>query len=351
MANLTQTAYYTRRGLLFGGIAFIGILVLRASITLGVAIYKQLNPAPPPPPTVAFGKLPPLSFPESDFENENLNFRLETIEDDLPQLDDVGKVYFMPKKEPSLTALDEARKKADGLDFDSSPEAVDKFTYRWIKQSPLPKVLTMNINNGNFIVSYPYTNDQEILNAKYLPSTQQAAQETKSFLSQKGFLPNDLADGSAEFVYLRFDPPNLVEVNSLSEADFLRVNLFRSDLDELRIMPPNPKKSLVSLLFSGARSTDKRIVGVDYFYFPTDKETFATYPLKPIAAAWEELKNGQGYLAHVSKNTANQATIRRVGLGYFDSKLPQNFLQPIYIFQGDDNFFAYVSALAPEWVQ
>jgi len=351
MANLTQTAYYTRRGLLFGGIAFIGILILRASITLGVTIYKQLNPAPPPPPTVAFGKLPPLSFPDSDFSNENLSFQLETIEGGLLQLDSIGKVYFMPKKEPSLTALDEARQKASNLGFSSSPEAVDKFIYRWIKQTPLPKVLTINVNSSNFVVSYPYTNDQEILNAKHLPSTQQAAQETKSFLSQKGFLPDDLATGSAEFVYLRFDPPNLVEVNSLSEADFLRVNLFRSDLDNLRIMPPNPKKSLISLLFSGARSTDKRIVGVDYFYFPIDQETFATYPLKPVTAAWEELKSGQGYLAHIGKNTTSQAVIRRVSLGYFDSKLPQNFLQPIYIFQGDDNFFAYVSALASEWVQ
>jgi hypothetical protein len=351
MANLTLTTYYARRGLLFGSIAFVGILILRVSISLSVSIYKQLNPPPPPAPTVAFGKLPALVFPESDFASQTLNFKLETIEGNLPRLADVGRVYFMPKKEPSLTALDEAKVRARNLGFESTPEAVDKFTYRWIKQIPLPKVLTLNINNNNFIINYPFTNDQEVLNSKYLPSAQSAAQETKNFLSQKGFLPTDLATGSAEFVQLRFDPPDLVEVNSLSEADFLRVNLFRSDLDDLRIMPPNPKHSLVSLLFSGARDTEKRIVEIDYFYFPIDYETFATYPLKPLNLAWEELKNNQGYLAHVGKNTTGQAIIRRVTLGYFDSKLPQNFLQPIYIFHGDDDFFAYVSAIAPEWVQ
>ncbi|NMB56402.1 hypothetical protein GYA19_00515, partial [Candidatus Beckwithbacteria bacterium] len=41
--------------------------------------------------------------------------------------------------------------------------------------------------------------------------------------------------------------------------------------------------------------------------------------------------------------------IRNISLAYFDSKLPQKYLQPIYVFEGDDNsnreFIAYIPAL------
>jgi hypothetical protein len=34
-------------------------------------------------------------------------------------------------------------------------------------------------------------------------------------------------------------------------------------------------------------------------------------------------------------------------LGYFESFAPQEYYQPIYIFKGDNNFIAYVEAVAP----
>jgi len=353
MATLTQTAYWTRKGMLVGTIVLIGFIVLKVSLTLAGNVWRKIHPPPPPPPTVAFGKLPKLAFPEQNppAGETKLIFKLETIQGGLPKLSTIGKVYFMPKEGPNLLALDRARQKAQKMGFRSQSEKVSETVYRWTDQKTPPTTLEMDINTGNFYLRYPYEDDQALLTSKNLPPNQQAASEARNFLASNGLLTDDLATGSAEFDYLRFTPPTLVSAISLSEADFVRVNLFRASLDSLKILPPNPKESLISFLFSGSRELGKRIIEINYNYFPVEKETFATYPLKPINTAWQELQGGQGYIANLGQNEQGQITIRQVYLGYYDAKDPQNFLQPIYVFEGDKNFFGYVSAIDPKWTE
>lgn len=349
MATLTQTAYLTRKGLAIGGAFLVGFVVLKISFNLGKTVWRKLNPPPPPPPTVAFGKLPKIKFPKT--EEQKLTFQLETIEGSLPTLPDVGKVYFRPIAKSSLLALERANQKARKMGFREQPQPINETHYRWTAPNVPDLTLEMDVNTGNFFIRYPYENDQELLTNKNLPTNQQAAQEAKNFLNSNGLLTDDLANGSAEFVYLRFIPPNLIPAVSFSEADFIQVNLFRVDLDELKILPPNPKKSLVSFLFSGSRKFDKRMVEINYTHFSIEKESFATYPLSPVTNAWQKLQAGEGYIANFGQNENGQIAIRKVYLAYYDSDEPQNYLQPIYVFEGDRNFFAYVSAVDPEWIE
>lgn len=353
MATLTETAYWTRKIIKLGTIGLIVIIILRSGFKIGRNIWRQLHPPPPPPPTVSFGKLPKLVFPEENLplEKSKISFKLETIQGGLPKLPDVGKVYFIPIKGSNLLALERANALAQKMGFRNQPEAISNTFYRWTSQTTPQTTLEMDINNLNFHLFYDYTQDQEILTSKNLPTNQQAAQEAKNFLISNGLLPEDLANGTAEFEYLRFSQPQLLPVNSLSEADFVRVNLFRANLDDLKILPPNPKKSLISFLFSGSRTPGKRIVEINYTYFPLEKEIFGTYPLKPVVQAWNELQGGQGYIANLGQNQEGQITIRQVYLAYYDSEKTQHYLQPIYVFAGDKDFFGYVSALDPKWVE
>lgn len=343
MATLTETAYYTRRILLIGGILLVGFLVLKTSFRLATNVWRKFRPPPPPEPTVSFGALPSPVFPESP--ERELKFKLETIEGQLPELEKIGKVYFMPKKTPTFLAVDQAKSKAGRMGFRGEPEQLSQTLYRWREETT---VLTMDILNGNFQIRYPYKEDQSLLVNKNLPDRQQAAQEARRFLSGYGLLGDDLNNGKAEVLYFRFAPPNLIPALSLSEADFVRVNLFRADLDEMEILPPDPKHSLVSFLISGSRETEKRIVEIDYTYFPIEEEIFGTYPLKPVETAWQELQQGKGYIANLGENEG-QITIRKVSLAYYDSRASQNYLQLIYIFRGDNEFLAYVPAVDPKW--
>lgn len=351
--NLTQIAYYTRRTLKIGTIFLIAFLIVRAGVKIGIRAWQAAHPPPPPKPTTAFGKLPTLNFPDSPIKVK-LSFKLETIEGALPQFPESTKVYFMPQKGPNLLASSRAKDKAYKMGFKNEPEIISETIYRWTTQSTPSTTLKMNIVTGNFDLDYDFQNDPELLTSKNLPTAQQAAQEAKGFLVSGSFLPDDLANGTAEFEYLFFEPsepPEFKPVLSFSEANFIRVNLFRENLNDLKILPPNPKNSLISFLFSSSRTTGKRIVEIDYTYFPIEQEFSATYPLKPAILAWKELQNGEGYIAHLRQNEKGPIIVRKVFLAYYDSQEPQHYLQPIYVFEGDREFFAYVPAIDSKWTE
>ena len=84
-----------------------------------------------------------------------------------------------------------------------------------------------------------------------------------------------------------------------------------------------------------------------YTFWPISDET-ATYPLKKSKEAWEELKDGKAYVASPGDGRT-QVVIRKVFLGYYDSEEYQSYLQPIFVFEGDGNFVAYVPAVNPQW--
>lgn len=351
MATLTETAYYTRKTIRYGAIGLVVLIIAKGIISAAIAYWRKLHPPAPPPPTVAFGKLPKIKFPEQKFEPTKIVYRLETVTGGTPNLGNIGKVYFMPIKRVSLLALNRAKIQAKRMGFSGEAKKVSETVFQW--QNPgLPlTTLEMDISNGNFAIKKNWQEDQSLLGEdKRLPVKDQAIIETKNFLQNNGLLSDDLQTGKAEVSYLSFTPPDLIPVISLSEADFARVDLFRSNLDNLPILPPDPKKALVSFLFSGLRREEKRILEIEYTHFPISKETYATYPLKTSAQAWEELKTGAGFVAHLPKDKS-EITIRKIYLAYFENNLPQNYLQPIYVFEGDNGFTAYVPAISPEWVE
>ncbi len=353
MATLTETAYWTRKFVKYGAIFLVVFFFLRIIFQIGRDLWVEYNPPPPPPPTVSFGKLPQINFPTPSAEQSipKLSYKLETIQGGLPRLPSIGKVYFTPNRGPNLLGLERATAQAQKMGFKGEPEEMGRALFRWTSQNTPVSTLEIDINSGSFHLLYDYKNDQELLSNKNLPSNQPAASEAKNFLGNNNLLAADLETGTAEFDYLRFSYPDIVQVPSLSEADFIRVNLFRANLDELRILPPNPKRSLISFLFSGSRTLDKRIVEIDYYYIPIEKEIFATYPLKPINQAWTEMQSGSGYIANLGENKDGQITIRKIYHAYFESPEAQHYLQPIYVFEGDRNFFGYVTAIDPKWTE
>lgn len=349
MGTLTETAYHSRKIIKYSGIGIIAFFILKNAIQLGLAWWKKLHPPPPPPPTVEFGVLPKIQFPESP-SSSNLVFKLETPTGGLPDLPEKANVYFMPYLRPNLLALDKAKEEAKSLGFKTEPKPVSEKIYRWTKEGEIPTTLEMDIFSGKFEISYNWQMDSTILLEKNLPGKEQAKLEIFNLLSQADLLAEDIQQGDFKITYLRVSGPNMIPTVSLSEADFVRVDLFRKKIDDLPLMTVKPEKGIISAIISGSRSFNKRLIEVKCNYFPIQYYSSSTYPLKSAAAAWQELKGGQAFIVNLPENTAT-ITVRRVYLAYFDSEIPQQFLQPIVVFEGDYNFVAYVSAIAANWVQ
>jgi len=62
------------------------------------------------------------------------------------------------------------------------------------------------------------------------------------------------------------------------------------------------------------------------------------------------MQNGGGYVVSV-KPTVATVTVRDIALAYYDAEDPQQFMQPVYVFKGDDDFVGYVPALLDQWVE
>lgn len=347
MATLTEVGYYTRRIIKWGAVGLVVIMLIPPAWKLAKRIYLAINPPPPPAPTVKYGKLPKLVFLEID-PNYKPEYKLETIEGGLPKLAGVAKVYFVSVNKSRILELEKIKPKARVLGFDQEPvKGADDQTYKFTSLK-FPAELTVNIIYNSYTYKYDWRSDSKILDERAVPNNGQALLEAKGLLQNLGLLADDLANGKSKITYLAGGSGVLVPTISLSEANFVRVDMFRADKDGLRVITPKGEESPVNVTLSGANDRARRIVEANYSYSRILDNEFSTYPLKGVDKAWAELQQGAGYIAHPG---ANQVTVRKVSLAYYESGQPQEFLQPVYMFEGDGGFIAYVSAVSAEYSQ
>ena len=345
MPSLTRVSITARKIIRYGVFFTIFLIVAKILFDIGSGIYLRVFPPPPPPPTVTFGKLPKIAFPEKT--KINLTYSLETPEGGLPELSPQAKVYFMPKLSPSLLSLDVARDKAVSLGFNPTEQEVSQTIYRFPHKEN-PETLEMNIATGIFSISYDLKADSSPLE-KRPPAPEIAASQVRSFLSSAGLLPEDLS-GPSVHEFLKIEGDRFVTALALSEANLVKINLFRKSFDEFPSLTPDPSVANVWFLVSGSDTRNKQVIAGQFHYFPVDESQSSTYPLKVAQAAWDELNAGSAFIASVGQNAEGDSVkIRRIYLAYYDSGTPAEFFQPIIVFEGDRGFIAYVPGVSPEY--
>lgn len=348
MATLTESAKVAKTTIKFGVVLLVVLMVGRVLLTGLLGIYRSLVPPPIAAATVGFGKLPAINFPETS--GSELSYVLETVGNEIPSFGPNAKVFFISKSRVSLLGLDRGKKQAASLGFVFEPEQISGTLYRWTKSSPLPSTLELDYTSGVFNLEVRWQTNPNFLSSRLLPNELQAISETRTFLKNAGSLPIDMANGEIKATFLKFSGGQMTETLSLSQADFIRVDMFRQPVDDLSILPTDPKKGVARVLISGSRTQGQRIVSAEYRHTRVEYEQFHTYPLISGTVAWEKLKVGEGLVAsNPSEN--NRVVVRKIKLAYFDSLDDQSYLQPIYVFEGDNDFVGYVPAIDPEWIQ
>lgn len=345
MATLTQVSVTARKTIRYTIYGVILLIIGRMVLGIGIGVFNKVFPKKAPPPTVAFSKLPKLPFPNTD-KPQNLTYVVQTPSGELPKLETQAKVYIMPKLSASLLSLTQTKTKASSLGYSTLGNQTNQTIYEF-KSPQAPATLTINIANQTFSVSYDLGQDPSPL-TKLPPPPDTAASAVKSFLSSGQTLPEDLT-GPVTHSFLKVQGKSLVNAISLSEANFVKINLFRKDFDKIPSLTANPTEGNVWFLVTGDTSRDKRIIGGEFHYFPVNEEQSSTYPLKTAQTAVEELKGGKAYIANLGENLGGQITVRKVYLAYFDPKTQSDFYAPIIVFEGDKNFFAYVPAITSEY--
>jgi len=335
-----------RKGIKYGTIILVVMALIPGTVGLLKKVYLILNPPPPPPPTVRYGKLPQLNWPMNP-NPASPEYKLETISGGLPgNLPNVGKVYVVGINKSRLMTLDRMSARAQAVGFVSDPVQLDERTYRYVN-TKAPVDMIFDVISGSFSYKLDWTKAGSAGTFFDVPIGEGAIAEAKSFLQRLGQLPTDLEKGQGKVRYLTATGSAMLPAASAYEANFTRVDLFRDKKDDLDVVTVGGNTSSVNVVMSG-QSGVNRVVQANFAYSQTVDNDFATYPLRPVQQAWNDLLAGKSFIA--IRTSENTITIRNIKLGYFESNDPQEYLQPVYVFEGDLGFIAYVPAVSSDYM-
>lgn len=349
MATLTETAYYTRKYIKIGAIGLVIFIILR--ILLGIFL-NYLTAAFPQKlkPDNAYGRLSAIQFPQGASPSAQLKLTLRTVDGTVPEASEAAKVYFMPKGRPNLLSLSNAESLVAGLDFTTSPRQLSDTLYRWVDiKSPL-RTIEMDIVNNHFSLVYFFQHELTLFTEKQLPTPQEAVSDALTVLKDLNSYTGDVDSFNPSLVYLKLVGNQLTPTTSRSQADAMQLDFFRYPYDGIRMVTDKPNQANIAFIFSGMPDPKRRILFARYQHWTALPNEFAVYKLKATQVAWEELLAGHAYYASLPENV-NEIPITNVYLAYYDGSLPQLYLQPVFVFEGEPNFTAYVPAVEPPWTE
>lgn len=341
MATLSKVASRTKSVSKWIGVLILILIVIK----IGGIIKERIFPTPQPPPTVAFGKLPAVNFPNNTVKR-NFSYSIDTLTGILPSFSDRIPVYKIKSTKPDLLAFEKIKNMVSNLGFNSQSAAVSQDTYQWQDSDFLSRKIAINIFTSDFTLTSSFLSTP---NTKPFNIDKNSALETaKTFLENMSLLPNDIDDTKTKVTFFYKKNYALVSTNDPSNTTDAKVDFFQSDVNKLPIYYPHPFTSTMNFVIENTE--DKlEVVAANFVHQKISTNESATYPIKTADQAFSQLKSGKAYIVFYSGN-ANNILIKDVFLAYYIEEKRQDYLTPIVVFQGDNDFFAYVPAITDEWL-
>jgi len=346
MITLSKVAFETKTILKWGGIGLGAIILIWILLGLGNTIKTVFFPTPPPPPTVGFGKIPEIKFP-SQTEVKDFTYTIDTLTGSVPNFPDRVKIFKITQPEAKLLALNNAKNNLSNLGFSAQPIPVEGNIYKWTDTSPILRTISLDIFSSNFILTSSYLQDQNIVSGNNLPSPDDSVRNAKGFLENLNAYPTDLDESKTKTNLFSIVNSNVTPASSFSKTQLIQVFFFQKDVDNLPIYYSNPSGSTMMFMIAGG-DNQSQIIQAN-FYHQTISDKNETYPIKTGEQAFEELQKGNAYIASYDGTNKN-ISIKNISLDYYIQDDSQTYLMPIFVFEGDNNFFAYLPAVTDEWI-
>ncbi len=350
--SLTEASYYFRKIAPFAILGAIVVFIIYYGIQLVILLIQLQQPPATPVSQIVnpvFGAIPRPIILDST-PSAGLTYILDTIDGVTVSASPAANVYFLPKAPARLGFKENVFLMAKNLEINTElanyERQGDKAVFTDAKNS-----FVVDVNSYNFDYEYLYlANENERLAEAYIPSTETINEKAVEILSKVGRYPAELARGKRNIVYLAFNPQTdeLTVVDKPENANLVEVDFYREDIDSLPAASPryfNSPNYLV-LLFD---NQGHKVVKAKVSFFERSTEQIGVYPLKNGDQAWEDFTAGNGYIVSGGEGLS-QINIKRMFVAYFDPDVAQDYLQPIYVFMGENNFVGYVPALTNEYL-
>ncbi len=387
--TLHNTAEFLKKAGIASSIALGAIIVIAIFFRIGVVIKNIMFPPKIEPANQAFGKIPPLEFPQSTVKGE-FEYSIDTPTQALPEFADRLIVYPIINPTGNLLNLETVKKKVTSLGFvDNTGTTLLEIplggdNYQWEETTGLQRKIIYDTVSLNFTLSSEYLKSNTVIKADSIRSMKDekmALETVQGFLNGIEAFPPDIDldktnKTDPKIAYLT--KPQLYSIiygeltptTSLSRTQVIRVDIYQKDINytltagtsndlyrfqdfelKLPILYPYPPYSTMNFLVASGE-TNAEVVSAKYTHQtpnlePKPNEPPATYPIKTSDEAFNDLKAGNGYIAGYKGNDS-QILIDKVYLAYFLGEVKQEYLMPVVVFEGPNGFFAYVSAVKEE---
>lgn len=337
MAKLANVTRETRLILKIGGV-ILGAGFLIYLLFQGYSLVKRLT-SPPAPPLQAFGKLPPSSFPSVG--TAGIQFRINTIDGSLPSFSDRANVYKLIMPQAGLLDLSNTKATLESAGFIENQTKISDTLYQWT-QSKTGVIIQYDIVTKNFIISSQYLTNLSLSSSAIIPGVEDIKKDILSFLQVINVDTSDIDIEKSTVTYLQNNGGQLVEAENLANAKYARIQLVQKMVGDIPFVYEAPNSSLLNFVVSYPTQSSMLVVEGQFFHYRINLDEKSDYPIKTSTQAFEDLKNGNGYM--VNPKNLTEADITNVELRYYVSREMKGYLLPVYLFTGI-NFTGYVEAI------
>lgn len=339
--TLTELSYYVRRALPYVLLAGLVFLIIFYSIRL-YFIYLEANRPSVTYINQIFGPVPPPEVAEST-SSAGYKFTLDTIEGVPVTATGSAAVYFLPEAPTRFGYREKIYLMAKTFGFDTQIVS-HRLEGKGATFEDGSAELTIDIGNFNF----RYVNNIEIsslVTGSVNLSKTEILNKATDFLRSTGRYPDELARGTTNVIYLKFDPVarDFVNVERVYEASAVEIDFYRPTINDLSTVTPRFFNSQ-NFVVMDFKNGEPRIIRAQISFFEKSEEQFGVYPLKSGEVAWQELLAGKGVIVAGRRGVKN-VTIKKMFVSYLDPNEYQSYLQPVYVFLGEEDFVAYVAAI------
>jgi len=295
-----------------------------------------------------FGKIPPPEI-KIGTPSGGLEYVLDTVEGSPTTASPTAKVFFLPETSTKFGYREKIYLIAKNLGFDTETVSHTLSGQKAVFEDAKRR-LSIDITNFNYDYEYLYATDEAFFQNIAIPDENQIQQAATDFLKEVGRYPEELAMGKNHILYFNLDTENnrLYATERPQEANVVEVDFYRPDVDAasspIPVVPPSyfNSQNHVVMVFS---ESGVKVLRAKIAFFEKSTTQIGVYPLKTGDTAWVELKAGKGTIV-ANDTVGSSITVKKMFLGYFDPDTYQPYLEPVYVFLGDNNYVGYVPAVS-----
>ncbi|MDQ3239669.1 MAG: hypothetical protein M3P33_04040 [bacterium] len=371
--RLSLTSSATKKGAIFLGVAIVVFIIARLLFGVAVTVLTPPKPSPTPYINAKFQVLPPLSLPDSVVKSEGKNIILDTITGDIPVSTGSAVVYKInTTTRPDLNFGQKSKQIASQFQFvNTDPTKVGGTTYLFQDPQDINRQLDLdylyynykfNFVNPSSYVSIEKGNTIPIeratsLSLESLKNTRNDIKTTE--INEKN---QNALTTNGQYIFLDPVTQQTQAATTIQSANITSININRQPINSIPIIGPSTTKSNINFSYTGLTSSGQfqvshRLLEANVTYWNYSPSTEAVYLLQSASDAFNnDLLQGKGYILNKTQD-GDEYHVRKVYLAYYEPPTVQEYLIPVWVYEGDKTddakflFRAIVPAIAKGFIQ